>query len=246
MHYCEERRSYDCIGRRHKHVSLNQTRDDKKGSDILVMKLTSDVKKTINLCLDLIQFGMSSTLISFDGEYYEYHGGEREEQGLAIGGYESAFLADLVASYLFEKATPIFRPTIYHGIYRDDGLVFFKGKKKASEIKDWLEKFQQTVNLAAGNQHLKSTKEIWTDRAKPPTPEKEDRVQIVTKDEFPFLDMKMSWSPEGGLQFGVFRKKGQQLKYVGKESTHTPGTLRAIPSGVFNCLAKLTSRKPSI
>ena len=40
---------------------------------------------------------MSSTLISFDGEYYKYHGGEREEQGLAIGG-ESAFLADLVVS----------------------------------------------------------------------------------------------------------------------------------------------------
>ena len=29
-------------------------------------------------------------------------------------------------------------------------------------------------------------------------------------------------------------------------STHTPGTLRAIPSGVLNRLAKLTSRKPSI
>ena len=36
------------------------------------------------------------------------------------------------------------------------------------------------------------------------------------------------------------------MKYVGKESTHTPGTLRAIRSGVFNRLAKLTSRKPSI
>ena len=56
----------------------------------------------------------------------------------------------------------------------------------------------------------------------------------------------MSWSPEGGLQLGVFRKKGQQFKYVGKESTHTPGTLRAIPSGVFNRLAKITLRKPSI
>ena len=40
-----------------------------------------------------------------------------------------------------------------------------------------------------------------------------------------FLDMKMSWSPEGDLQFGVFRKKGQQLKYAVKDSTHTPGTL---------------------
>ena len=72
------------------------------------------------------------------------------------------------------------------------------------------------------------------------------RVQIVTKDEFAFLDMNMRWSSEGDLQFGVFRKKEHQLKYVGKESTHTPGTLRATPSGVFNRLAKLTSMKPSI
>ena len=92
----------------------------------------------------------------------------------------------------------------------------FKGKKKTSEIKDWIEKFKQTVNLTAGNQHLKFTAEIWTDGANLPTPEKEDRVQIVTKDEFPFLDMKMSWSLNGDLQFGVFRKNGQQLKYVGK------------------------------
>ena len=32
-------------------------------------------KKTINLFLGVICFGMSSTLISFDGEYYKYHGG---------------------------------------------------------------------------------------------------------------------------------------------------------------------------
>ena len=56
----------------------------------------------------------------------------------------------------------------------------------------------------------------------------------------------MSWSPEGDLQFEVFKKKGQQLKYVVQESNHTPGTLRAIPSWVLNRLAKLTSRNPSI
>ena len=38
-------------------------------------KLTRETKKTINLCLDLIHFGMSSTLISFDSEYYKYHRG---------------------------------------------------------------------------------------------------------------------------------------------------------------------------
>ena len=55
-----------------------------------------------------------------------------------IGGYELAFLADLVASNLSEKAKTNFFPTIYHVIYRDDALVLFKGKKKASEIRDWL------------------------------------------------------------------------------------------------------------
>ena len=43
----------------------------------------------------------------------------------------------------------------------------------------------------------------------------------------------------------MFRKKVQQLKYVRKESIHTPGTLRVIPLGVPNRLAKLTSRKTS-
>ena len=56
----------------------------------------------------------------------------------------------------------------------------------------------------------------------------------------------MSWSPEGDLQFGVFSQNGKQLKNFGKESTHTPSTLRAIPSGVLDRLAKLTSRNPSI
>ena len=92
------------------------------------------------------------TLICFNSEYYEYHGGEKEEQGLAIGGYESSFLANLAESYLFEKARTHFYPTIYHVIYRDDGLVVFKGKKSVKEIKDWLYQFQQTVDKAAGNQ----------------------------------------------------------------------------------------------
>ena len=77
-------------------------------------KLTKYTKKTINLCLELIYFWMSTTVIFFDVEYYKYHGGEKEEQGLAIGGSESAFLADPVAYYLFEKSKANLRPTIYH------------------------------------------------------------------------------------------------------------------------------------
>ena len=95
----------------------------KRAVRYFVRTLTREAKKTINLCLDLIQFGMSSTLISFDGEYYEYHEGESEEQGLDIGGYESAFLADLVASYIFEKVKPIFALENHQAIILIDAMV---------------------------------------------------------------------------------------------------------------------------
>ena len=49
-------------------------------------KLTKATNKTINLCLELTHFGIISTLISLNGKYYEYHGGEREEPGLSMGG----------------------------------------------------------------------------------------------------------------------------------------------------------------
>ena len=71
-----------------------------------------------------------------------------------------------------------------------------------------------------------------------------DKVQIVAKNECPYLDMKMSWSPEGYLKFLIFRKKGQKLNYFGKLSIHTPSNLRAVPSGVLNRPAKLTLCKP--
>ena len=58
--------------------------------------------------------------------------------------------------------------------------------------------------------------------------------------------MKISWYPEGDLQFSVFRNKGQQLKYVRNKSTHTTGTLCAISSGVMNRISILTSQKPSL
>ena len=48
------------------------------------------------------------------------------------------------------------------------------------------------MNKAAGNQHLQFTAEIWTTEENSPTPAKEERVKIVTNDELPFLDIKMS------------------------------------------------------
>eukprot|EP00957_Ditylum_brightwellii_P007300 554564-Ditylum_brightwellii.AAC.1 len=47
---------------------------------------------------------------------------------LAIGGYKSAFLADLVASYLLEMTGKKFIKAQYKGIYRDNGLTVLVGK----------------------------------------------------------------------------------------------------------------------
>ena len=47
----------------------------KKSVIFFARKMTAATNKTINLCLELVYFVMSSTLISFDSEHYEYHGG---------------------------------------------------------------------------------------------------------------------------------------------------------------------------
>lgn len=72
----------------------------------------------------MIRFGMSNTLISFIDKFYEY-GGDQEGRKivLTIGGYEFAWLADLVVSYILDKTSIMFDKTKYNGIYRDDGFL---------------------------------------------------------------------------------------------------------------------------
>eukprot|EP00957_Ditylum_brightwellii_P178977 13633821-Ditylum_brightwellii.AAC.1 len=71
--------------------------------------LPDAAKETINMCMDIVQFRLKSTLIQFKGKYYVYKGATKgkelsdEDVALAIGAYEAAFLADIVASYVFEE-----------------------------------------------------------------------------------------------------------------------------------------------
>eukprot|EP00957_Ditylum_brightwellii_P107396 8195023-Ditylum_brightwellii.AAC.1 len=59
-------------------------------------------KQEIEQCLDMIAFGMKTTLVRFQDQYFNYKGvvGNDEEQndednnGLAIGAFEVAFCAD--------------------------------------------------------------------------------------------------------------------------------------------------------
>ena len=73
----------------------------------------------------------------------------------------------------------------------------------------------------------------------------DEKVTIEKGKVFPYLDMELFWSPEQELQFQVHLKPNQELKYLNKGSTHTTACFRAIPSGVFGRLAKLTTMTPA-
>ena len=49
----------------------------RKSVRLFARKLTAETKKTTKPFLEIIRFGMSSTLISIDREYYEYHIGKK-------------------------------------------------------------------------------------------------------------------------------------------------------------------------
>lgn len=196
-------------------------------------------------CLDMIKFGMSNTLITFGGKYYEYgKTADIEGKGLTIGGYESAWLADLVAAYILERSQQLFDEAEYDGIYRDDGLVVLKGKKSTAWIEDWLiNKFQKKVNEVLGSDKLQFTMVIWdADNIQQP-PADDDKIDIIQENTFPYLDMEFYWRGDE-LNTRVHIKENQKIKYLNKDSAHTNATFNSIPSGVERRLTILTSITP--
>ena len=134
----------------------------RKAIEFFAKKLNDEQKVIITDCLKMIEFGMGNTLITFKDKYYEYGGSTNiEERGLTIGGYESAWLADLVASFLLENSQDLFEQTSkYHGIYRDDGIIFFKGKWINEDIMRWIQTFQLRVDDLCDSNGLQFTAEI--------------------------------------------------------------------------------------
>eukprot|EP00957_Ditylum_brightwellii_P014467 1089421-Ditylum_brightwellii.AAC.1 len=68
----------------------------------------------------------------------------------------------------------------------------------------------------------------------------EELVTVVEENEFPYLNMKMYWENKT-LQLAMYNKENQMIQYVSKDSCHQPSVFKAIPSGVFTCMGKLTS-----
>eukprot|EP00957_Ditylum_brightwellii_P046849 3555911-Ditylum_brightwellii.AAC.1 len=88
--------------------------------------LPKEDKRIIYTCLEMIKFGMQSTLIQYHGQYYVNKGVTKgkamaaEDIVLAIGAYESAFCADIVASYVFEITETCFLQAKHRRIYQYD------------------------------------------------------------------------------------------------------------------------------
>ena len=118
--------------------------------------LTQDDQTVISHSLDLIAHALEGQYFTFHDKYYRYGGQHAmDSPSLSIGGYESAWLADLVASYFFDALEDRFVNIMqYWGIYRDDGLVVTTVPWPDADINKWLHDFQIAVDsLLHGGWH---------------------------------------------------------------------------------------------
>ena len=75
---------------------------------------------------------MSNCFVQFAGEFWKYGGTiDVETKGLTIGGYKSAFFADLVAAWILENTIELMLmlmlDTTFDEIYREDGILVYQG-----------------------------------------------------------------------------------------------------------------------
>ncbi len=117
---------------------------------------------------------MGDTIVSFLDKDFKYGvDPDPNKRGLTIREFESAFLANLEASYILIKLRYILERHIrFSCTYRDDEIVAFNGQKLNNWLLNWLATFQQEVdrllgtaegNLAARqkNQHHYKTQKYW-------------------------------------------------------------------------------------
>ena len=77
---------------------------------------------------------------------------------------------------------------MWREIYRDDGLLVFKGKRSMSEIRISRDKFQDKVDEISGNNYLHFTCETCNPCGSPSINETKT-TSMVTEKSFPFLNL---------------------------------------------------------
>ena len=91
--------------------------------------------------------------MTFQEKYYKNRGGmEIQDKALTIGGYKSAWLADLIAAHVLENTQQHFQIMKHFGIYSDGGICITKEIMTKNEPVKWPNDFQISVNkLIDGN-----------------------------------------------------------------------------------------------
>eukprot|EP00957_Ditylum_brightwellii_P101425 7729441-Ditylum_brightwellii.AAC.1 len=134
---------------------------------------------------------------------------------LAIGAYEAAFCMDAAVTFVYEMCENIIDRLRYAGTYCDDGLAV--DELVHSEF------FQFTAELwkPPGNNEVPTKEETQEEEEMLDGEWKkwEERVTVILKQHFPYLDMKMHWEGKN-LRFLVYNKENKTIKYVNKESCH--------------------------
>jgi hypothetical protein len=97
-------------------------------------------QEKVKQCLEILKFSMGNTIVSFKEKYYEYRvNPDHNRHGLTIGGFESASLADLEATYIFEKLHYLLEQHAkLIGTYRNNKIIMFRGYKSNKWLQIWL------------------------------------------------------------------------------------------------------------
>eukprot|EP00957_Ditylum_brightwellii_P182452 13899016-Ditylum_brightwellii.AAC.1 len=111
----------------------------------------------------------------------------------------------------------------------------------------WLCDFQLLVDEVVSGTYFQFTAKVWKPlkASEEPTSAGEceseemlleewkrlrEKVKVIEKDTFPYLDMQMS-QKNNNLQFLVYSKENQTIKYANKESCHRTSVFKAVPAG---------------
>eukprot|EP00957_Ditylum_brightwellii_P169602 12909437-Ditylum_brightwellii.AAC.1 len=128
----------------------------------------------------------------------------------------------------------IFAKLRYTISYQDDGLAILHNTKQShgsfmAELWSPPQETDTPLDEVESDEMMETTmpEDMWD--------KWEEKVTVVRKEEFPYLNIKLYWDKQE-LCFAVYNKENQHIKYVNKESCHHASVFKAIPEGVFTCL----------
>eukprot|EP00957_Ditylum_brightwellii_P210381 15364905-Ditylum_brightwellii.AAC.1 len=239
----QERHGHNDVARHCQYVPFHEGEASKESNAVLFVQSSSGGQTENKLGMTMVQFRMKNTLVNCHNKFYVYQGAAKghdlseEDVVLAIGSFESAFFVDLVVSFIFEKWQVV---SNHHCFGRTIGMMGWWCLKEGEQA---LETPQCRGQEGDATTHLsdkgreeedgKISKALWK------------KVAAQDSEWFPFLDMRMRWQRDR-LEFRVYQKENQLLKYVDKQSTHHPSTFSSFTIRVLTRLCRLTSQDFSL